>query len=276
MELVHDEIYDSSRLRSPAVEELSALWRYRGLIVQFITRSIKTRYKRSILGVVWTMLNPLLTMIVLTLVFSVAFRFPSIQNYAVYVLSGLIMWSFFSHATNTAMGEMIWSSSLLNRIYMPRSAFTVAAVGTAMVNLLISLAPLLIIALLFGVRLTPALLVLPFSILLLGLFALGVGLFLATAVIYFADMVPVYEVLLTIWMYATPIIYPVDFVPPQFSLLIKLNPMYYLLQVFRMPVYDGVLPDLKVWAIAAALAFGSILIGGYIFTSKANEFAYRV
>jgi ABC-type polysaccharide/polyol phosphate export permease len=194
----------------------------------------------------------------------------------VYVLSGLMAWNFFSHTTSAAMGEMIWSGGLLNRIYVPKSVFAVSAIGTGLVNLGISLIPLLVITLFLGVKITPAILVLPLSVLLLSTFALGVGLFLATAAVYFADMVPVYEVLLTIWMYATPIIYPVDILPEQLYWLFRLNPMLYLVQVFRQPIYEGTVPEWPVWAIAAGFSLAAFLIGGLVFTSKSNEYAYRI
>lgn len=269
------EIYDSSKRPHPLVEEFLSLLKYRDLVVQFTSRSITARYKRSIIGVAWTMLNPLMTMVVLTLVFSQVFRW-NVLYYPVYVLSGLIIWGFFSHTTSSAMGEMIWSGGLLSRIYVPKSVFAVSAIGTGLVNLGLSLIPLLLIALVLGVRFTPALLVLPLSVLLLAVFSLGIGLILATAAVYFADMIPVYEVILTIWMYATPIIYPVEIVPPRLLWLFHLNPMLYLLQTFRDPIYRGTIPELHVWLIAAGSAILVFLVGGLIFTSKSNEYAYRI
>jgi ABC-2 type transport system permease protein len=269
------EVFDSAVRPHPLVEEIKALVKYRDLIVQFISRSIKTRYKRSFLGVIWTMLNPLLTMIVLTLVFSQIFRF-SIKNYSVYVLSGLVMWIFFSASTNSAMGEMLWSGSLLGRIYVPKSVFSVSAVGTGLVNLLLSLIPLFLIAIVLQVKITLAILVMPLSILLLAIFALGVGLLLSTAVVYFADMMPVYEVILVIWMYTTPIIYSIDIIPENIRWLFKLNPLYHMLILFREPLYNGVVPGLSTWLISAGFALTALTLGGVIFTSKSNEYAYRI
>jgi ABC-type polysaccharide/polyol phosphate export permease len=268
------EVYDSAHRPAPLVEEIRALVKYRELIRQFISRAIKTRYKRSVLGVLWTMLNPLLTMVVLTLVFSQLFRF-SVDNYPVYVLCGLVMWNFFSNSTNSAMGEMLWSGNLLGRIYVPKSVFSVSAVGTGLVNLLLALIPLLIIALILHVKVTAAILVLPLSIFILAIFALGIGLLLSTAVVYFADMMPVYEVLLVIWMYATPIIYPIEVVPEQLAWLIKLNPLYYMLTLFRQPIYEGSIPALSTWLIGTGFAVIALILGSLVFTSRANEFAYR-
>jgi ABC-type polysaccharide/polyol phosphate export permease len=270
-----DEIYDSSQRPHPLIEELIALLKYKELVVQFVSRSIKTRYKRSVLGVVWTLLNPLLTTIILTIVFSSVFRFQ-MEHYAVYVLSGLLTWNFFSSTTSAAMGEMVWSGNLLSRIYVPKSVFAVSAIGTGLVNLVFSLIPLILIAVFLRVPIRPALLVLPIAIVLLSLFALGVGLLLATAAVYFADMVPVYNVLLTIWMYATPIIYPIEVVPPHLAWILKLNPLYYLLETLRKPLFEGVTPDFQTWLIAAGSAFLALILGGLIFTAKSDEYAYRV
>lgn len=269
------EVYDTANRPNPLVEEALALVKYRELIRQFVSRSIKTRYKRSVLGVLWTLLNPLLTMIVLTIVFSAVFRFE-VENYSIYVLTGLIAWNFLSSSTAGAMGEMLWSGSLLGRIYIPKSVFSVSAVGTALVNLLLSLIPVFLISLVLGIRFTPALLVMPFSILIMTVFALGIGLTLSTAAVYFADMVPVYDVFLTIWMYATPIIYPLEILPEQFEWLVWVNPFYYIVTLFREPLYNGTVPDLNVWLIASGFALLSILIGSYIFTSRSNEYAYRI
>ncbi len=270
------EVYDSSRRPHPLVEEFLALVRYRELIVQFVSRNIKTRYKRSVLGVVWTMLNPLLTMIVLSIVFSRLSRAP---NYPVYILTGLVAWNFFSGATRDAMGEMVWSGSLLNRIYVPKSVFVVSAAGTGLVNLGLTLIPLLLIVLVLGVPLRPALLVLPFSIVTLAVFALGMGMLLATAAVYFADMLPVYDVILQIWFYASPIIFTqemLDLLSPRVAWLFTLNPLYYMIRLFRAPIYEGVVPSWQAWAISAGVALVTFIAGGLVFTAKSHEYAYRL
>jgi len=270
-----DEYYDSAQRPFPALEEILALIKYRELIRQFVSRSIKTRYKRSVLGILWTLLNPLLTMVVLTIVFSQLFRF-SVENYPIYVLCGLVVWNFFSSVTNGAMSDMLWSGNLLGRIYVPKSVFAVSATGTGLVNLFLSLIPVFAIALILGIRITPAILVMPFAILILAIFSLGVGLILSTAAVFFADMEPVYSVLLTIWFYATPIIYPVEVIPEQFQWLIRLNPLYYMLAIFRDPLYLGTVPDLSYWLISTSFALLLVIVGAYVFTSKSSEYAYRI
>jgi len=273
--LQSDEYFDSASRPSPIVEEILALIKYRELVYQFVSRSIKTRYKRSVLGVFWTLLNPLLTMIVLTIIFSQVFRF-SVDNYPIYVLCGLVIWNFYSNATSGAMSDMLWSGSLLGRIYIPKSVFAVSAIGTGLINLLISLIPVFIIALVLRVQITPAILVMPFSVFLLAIFSLGFGLTISTAAVFFGDMEPVYNVLLMIWFYATPIIYPIDVIPEQFQWLIRFNPLFYFLTIFREPLYNGTVPDLSFWVISSLLALGMLVIGAYTFTSRTNEYAYRI
>jgi ABC-2 type transport system permease protein len=269
-----EQIYDSAQRRHPLVEELLILIQYRDLLRQFIISSIKVRYKRSLLGIIWTLLNPLLTMLVLTLVFSNVFRI-TIQHYPAYALSGLIIWNFFANTTSISMQGLISSGGLLNRIYVPKSIFTVSAIGSELINLTLSLIPLFAIALVIGMKIEPAVLVMPLAVILLVIFALGVGLILATAAVYFADIVPFYSVILTLWMYSTPIIYPPEILPSQFAWILKFNPMYYFVMLFRRPLYEGTVPPLNEWLLGALFALSAFIIGGLIFTAKSKEYAYR-
>jgi ABC-type polysaccharide/polyol phosphate export permease len=270
------EVYDTAQRPSPAAEELAALIRYRDLVPQLVARSIKTRYKRSFLGVAWTMVNPLLTMLVLTFVFSQLFRYPS-ADYALYVLSGLLAWNFFAQTTTAAMGDLIWSGGLIGRISLPKSVFAVSAVGTGLVNLLLALAPYAVIAALAGGDvLSPALLLLPLAIVFLAMFALGVGLTVSSLAIYFADVMPTYEVLLTVWFYLTPIIYPVELLPPAVAAVLRFNPMFYLVTVFRSILVDGRQPSVEATLAAGASSLVMLVFGWWTFTRKAREYAYRV
>jgi len=268
-------LYDSARRPPPFVEEFLALLRYRDLVAQLILRNVKARYKRSILGVAWTMINPLLTMLVLTLVFSAVFRFPT-RQYALYVLSGLLAWNFFAQTTVAAMGDLIWSGGLIGRIYLPKSAFAVSAIGTGLVNLLLALVPFAIIAVAVGGPIRPAFLLLPIPILCLAGFALGIGLALSTAAVYFQDVMPMYEILLTAWLYLTPVIYPIDLVPPAVQAVLRWNPMTYLVGLFRSVVYDGQAPRPDALLAAVVISLVTLLAGWWVFSRRAREFAYHV
>ncbi len=267
-------VYDSSRQGHPALEELRELLRYWNLLIQFVRRNIVVRYKRSVLGIAWTMLNPLGTTLIMTIVFSQVLGGG--YQYAPYVLSGLIGWNFFAQATSDAMSNLIWGEGLLRRIYIPRTIFAVAAVGTGIVNLVFSLVPLLVIMLVSGLPPKPIILLLPIPTLFLAMFALGIGLVLSTIAIYFADMAQMYGIVLTAWMYLSPVIYQINVVPEQYAWIVKLNPMYYLLELFRMPIYYQRLPTPGDFLIAAVIACLTLLFGWWFFTWKADEFAYRI
>lgn len=268
-------IYDSAQRPHPALEELQEIWRYRDLIVQLVRRDIVSRYKRSVLGVGWTMLNPLGTTLILSLVFSQVFGYG--RTYPAYVLSGLVVWLFFAQTTVAAMQQLVWGGALLHRIYLPKTAFAISAIGTGVVNLLLSLVPLLILMLVTGVPLRPSVLFLPVSLLLLMAFALGVGLLLSTVAVYFADVADMYNIFLVAWMYLTPVIYPEEIIPAQFRWwLFNLNPMYHLIKLFRLPFYFGQVPSPVRLASAAIVALGTLLIGWIVFSRQADEFAYRV
>ena len=268
-------IYDSAERKWPIVYEATELIRYRELMFQLISRNIKTRYKRSALGIVWTMLHPLMMMVVLTLAFSSVFR-VAVPNFAVYVLSGLLLWNFFSQTTNSAMSELLWGGTLLHRIYIPRGIFAATAVGTGLVNLLLSLPALFVVMAVTRMKFTVALLFVPIAILLTALFVMGVGLLLSTLVAYFADIFEMFQILLMSWFYLQPIMYPISIIPDSLRWLIAINPMYYFLVIFRAPVYDGRLPSIREFGLAALIGIGTLTIGWLTFTRKAEELAYRI
>ncbi len=268
-------IYDSAVYQWPVLVEARELLRYRDLLYQLVERNIKTRYKRSMLGLLWTVLNPLLMMSVLTLVFSHVFRI-TVPNYPVYALCGLVLWNFFAQTTSGAMSELIWGGSLLQRIYLPRAIFAASALLTGLVNLLLSLIPLFILMLVTGTPIKPALLFLPVPLILITLFAMGMALFLSTLAAYFTDVVEMYQVALTAWLYLTPIIYPKEIVPERYRVFLNLNPMYHLLEVFRAPIHLGVLAGPKTLAVATLVAVLTFGFGWWFFTRKADEIAYRI
>jgi ABC-2 type transport system permease protein len=269
-------VYDSAQRRSPALEELREAFRYRNLIVQMTRRDILTRYKRSVLGVAWTMLTPLGTMLVLTIAFSRAFGISE-KGYAAYALSGLMAWIFFSQTTNAAILHLVWGGSLLKHIYIPRTVFALSAAGTGLVNMIISLIPLTVVMLITGVQLKWTILLLPIPILFLAMFSLGLGLLISTIAIYFADVSEMYQVVLTAWMYLSPVIYPERILPEVYRVWIaRFNPLYHLIRLFRAPIYDGRVPELSEFAISGGIALITLLLGWLVFSRKADEFAYRV
>lgn len=267
-------VYDSAALRVPFLHEMRELFKYRYLLWNLVSRDLKVRYKRSVLGFLWAMINPLLTMAVLVVVFTRLFRFE-VENYPLYVLSGLLIWNLYSRGTAVAMRSVLDSSTTRKKIYIPASVFIAAAIGSALVNLLFALFPLLILCIVMGVPPTVTWFLLPIPILQTALFTFAVGTIVAALVVFFADMLDIYEVLLNAYFYLTPIIYPVGILPPLFATLEQLNPLYHFMDLFRASLTQGTLiaPDRIVLPTLAALIL--MAIAWSLFTRLSDEFAYR-
>lgn len=270
-------IYDSAATSNPALEELKEIWNYRNLIYQLTRRDILARYKRSLLGVAWTMLNPLGMMLVLTIAFSEIFRFKTQYSYAAYVLSGLMVWNFFSQTTTAAMVNLVWGGGLLHRIYVPRTSFALAAILTGVVNFLFSLVPLIIVMLITRAPVRLPILLFPIPLLLVACFSLGIGLIISTFAVYFPDVSEMYAIAVLGWMYLTPVIYPENILPQAYAFWVThLNPMYYMVKLFRTIVYLGQVPAWNDVLPAVVIALLALVLGWFIFTKKAGEFSYRI
>jgi ABC-type polysaccharide/polyol phosphate export permease len=270
-------IYDSAKRTRPAIDELREVYNYRNLIQQLVRRDILTRYKRSVLGIAWTLLNPLGMMLVLTLAFSQIFRFATVHGYPAYVLSGLLPWNLFSQATTAAMVNLIWGGGLLHRIYIPRASFAIAAIGTGLVNTILATIPLLLVMLITGVPIRISIIFLPVPLLLLSAFSLGLGLLISTVAAYFPDVSEMYQILLSAWFYLTPIIYPADILPEAYGYWITmLNPMFHLVNLFRIPTYYGRFPTLGELIPGLVISTVMLVIGWWAFSNKSDEIAYRI
>jgi ABC-2 type transport system permease protein len=232
-------------------------------------RDIKVRYKRSVLGIAWTMLAPLLNMITMTIVFSALLK-AAISNYPVYFLSGALFWNFVAQSTSSAALQTNDANEIARRTYVPRSAFLVASVGVALINLCLSLVPLVVIVIATGFPLHATWLFLPVSILIGATFAAGVGLFLFTFASRFSDVREMYLVLIQVWFFLTPIVYHISIVPSKYRWPIWLNPMYYMVQTFRMPIYEGRIPSGQVLATSSVIAL-VVFISGWIYFSRRTD-----
>lgn len=246
-------------------------FQYRELLRQLVTRDIKLKYRRSFLGYLWSVLNPLLIMMVMAYVFSNLFRFG---NSPVYILTGLIMFNFMSEATSMAISSITSNGPLIKKTYVPKYIFTVSKVTSSLVNLLLSMVALWIMLLITGVKLTPWFLVFPFVVLALYVFCLGLGLFLAQAAVFFRDIQYIYGVLITAWMYLTPIIYPLELLKDRFLLNIVMywNPMTYYVTLFRDSVMDGKMSEPYLIYGGIAFAFAFLALGMWSFLRNQDKF----
>jgi len=267
-------IYDSAAVRVPFIHELTELYRYRYLLLNLISRDLKVRYKRSVLGFFWAMVNPLLTMAVMVVVFTSIFN-RSVEHYPIYLLSGILLWRFFASGTSLAMRSVLSNSSLSKKIYVPASIFVASSIGSALVNLLFSLLPLLLIALLTGIRPDLAWLFLATPILLIGLLAFGIGCIVAALAVFFADMLDIYEVLLNAFFYFTPIIYPAAMLPEILQRLQQYNLMHLLIDSFRMALIEGQLPAPGNMLLAVSGVALFLVAGWSFFTRLADQFPYH-
>ncbi len=265
--------YDSARRHPRWIEEAGNLWRYRGLVHELVIRDIKVRYKRSVLGLVWTMLAPLLNMIALTLVFSALLK-TTISNYPAYFMAGQIFWSFFAQTTGSAASQTQASNDLAKRMFVPRSVFIASALGGGLVNLVLSLVPLVLILAVTGFPFHPTWAFLPVSIFILALFTAGIALLLFTLTSRFADVREMYAVIVQTWFFLTPIVYEPSIVPFRYRVWLSLNPMYHLIQVFRKPIYDGVLPSLELVVVSLAFSVVVLVTGWVYFCHRTDKMAY--
>lgn len=251
------------------------LLRYRDLVRNLVARDLKVRYRRSALGFLWTMLQPLLTMLVLTAVFSAVFRFD-IPHYPVYALAGIMFWNFFSQSITASMNSLRGNASLFTKVPVPKEVFPVATVIAGVVNLCLALVPLLGILLATGQPIRPAILFLPVAILLAALFTLGAGLLLSPLAVFFHDTVEMVGVSLTLFMYLTPLFYPMDIIPDRYRWAVRFNPIRSVLEVFRDPIYYGKVPPLSHLTVAVTITFLALAVGAVAFRRSSDRIAFYV
>lgn len=261
----------SADTHTTLVEEWRDIGAHGHLLFNLVYRDLTVRYKRSVIGFFWTMLNPLLLMLIFVVIFSHLFRFE-LPHYETYFLSEYLPWTFFAQTTITSMQSMNWNGALMKRVRVPKSIFALASTLSGIVNLFLSYVPLVLIMLIVRMPLRPALLFLPVSFAILAVFAFGISLLLSSVSVYFVDVREMYAVSLTALMYMSPIIYPIAIVPVRFQRVIALNPLLYLLQIVRDPVYSGTLPSASYLGIATAAAVAAFLIGWTVFRRLSRGF----
>ncbi|HET9751435.1 MAG TPA: ABC transporter permease [Myxococcales bacterium] len=250
---------------------LGELLHFRQLIVLLVVRELKVRYKRSIFGILWTMLNPLLLMVVYTVVFATIMRSPQ-RNFAVFLLSALLPWLFFSVAVLQGLNSVLTNQELIRKVRIPQAVFPLSVVGSNLVNFVLSFAPLFLLMAVLRQPFTAALLFLPVGMVLLTVFTSGVTLLFATFTVFFRDVRHLAEVALQMLMYLSPVFYDLQMLGQHdawwfraFRVFLRFNPLWYLLELVRDPVYYGHLPPLKIIAIAAGSALAALLAGFSVF-----------
>ena len=241
------------------------------LLRTLVGKDFKLKYRRSVLGVLWSVLNPLLMMVVLTAVFSFMFRFD-IENYPLYLILGTILFGLMSGATTSAMLSIVEAAPLLKKIRVERAIFPMEKVIFELVNFTISLVAAALVMLYFQVIPTPALLLLPFLLLCILMFSLGIGLLLSSLAVFFRDVIHLWGVVITAWTYATPLFYPMSMLDPWMQDIMNWNPMYHYVSYFRDIVMYGTIPSATEHAIIFGCGAAILIIGFVVFRKLEKKF----
>jgi len=247
----------------------------RELIWALAMKELNVRYKRSALGFFWALLNPLLMMIIYTMVFSTIMRF-SVPYYSIFLISTLLPWTFFSQSLSYAAESVVGNGELLKKVHVSKAVFPIAAVLSNVINFLFSMVPLILLLIVFQFPFhwTWFYFVVPFMSLVF--FALGCSFFFAMANVYFRDMAHILQVILSAWFYLCPVLYSLDFIPEQYRIWFRLNPLLYPLNGFRLAIYYGLLPSPQSMAASLAGGLAALWIGYALFRRYQDSLVYYV
>ena len=251
--------------------------KYQFLLVQLVSRDFKVKYKRSFLGVIWSLLYPVLTMAVMAIVFTNMFRLsmPGV-NYLVYLMTGLVIFNYFSEASNLAMSSVVANFGLINKVYIPKYIFPLSKCLFVGINFLLTLIPLYILILITGTGLNVYHLLLPFVVICLFLFTIGIGFILSAVSVFLRDMFYIYGVVITLLQYMTPIMYDFALIPEHLKFIFKCNPLFWYIDFAREIILYGQIPDFNVWICCLGFSIGILFLGMFIFKRNQDKFIYYV
>lgn len=251
---------------------LQGFWRYKDLLKQLVLRDLKLKYRRSFLGYLWSVLNPLLTMIVMAVVFSTMFK-GSVENYPLYLFTGQMLFNYMNNSTHQALGAIVGNAPLLKKTYVPKYIFTFSKITSGLIDLFFSMGALIIIMVVTHSRFSVYNLLFPFVFLQVYAFCMGLGLFLSQANVFFRDIQYIYNAITTAWVYLTPIFYPIERLSPEVSWFVThCNPMYFYIGQFRAIIYYRCLPDLSLIVSGCLTAAIMLIFGTWTFFRKQDQF----
>lgn len=249
--------------------------KYHSLLKELVVRDIKVKYKSSILGMLWTVMNPLLMMMVLTIVFSHLFKM-NIKNFPVYILVGNIIFNFNAEASTQGLNAIVWNAPLIKKVYIPKYLFPLASVTSGLVNFAFSFVALIIVMIFTKAQFHVTILTIWIPLLYLFMFTLGLSLILCTLNIFFRDIQHLYSVVVTAWVYLTPLFYSIDIVPEHIRSLIMLNPLYHFVAFFRQIIMQGTFPSIQSNFLCGGMGLGMLVLGLLIFKSKQDKFILHI
>lgn len=245
---------------------------YKYLLQNLISRDIKVKYRRSVLGVLWSLLNPLLTMLILSAVFQRVFRYQ-IDNFPLYLISGQVLFSFFNEATSGGIFSIVMASSLIKKVYIPKYIFPLEKVLFGFVNLGFSIPAILIMMIVYRVPLSWTMLLFPVPLLAFLIFTIGYSLIISAYCVFFRDLQHLHSVLLTAWMYLTPIIYPLETLEGSWIYYVaRINPLTWYVEYFRNVLIYATMPTLTQNLVCFGYGAVFMLLGLLVFRKKQDKF----
>lgn len=266
--------------RKALMKDVRSMKRYKYLLYDLVTKDIKTKYRRSVLGVLWSVLNPLLMMLVLTAVFSNIIRVEVPGGFPLFYLTGYIMFNFVSEASNFSLYTITSAAPLIKKVYLPKFIFPLEKCIFSFVNMLFSLIAFVAVFFFFAFRgdVTPSvtMLMFPIAMILLFVFTQGLCFMLSSLVVFFRDVGHIWGIFLTVWMYASPIIYPISLVPEWLGNIIRLNPLYYYIDFFRNVMIYGAVPSASDVLVCIFYALAMFLVGTVVFRKSQDKFVLYI
>lgn len=254
-----------------AIGAVQTFMDYLDFLKELVKKDFKKKYYKSVLGILWTLLNPLLMMVVITVVFSTLFK-RNIPYYPVYYMIGYIFYNFAMGATRISLTSVVGNSNLLRKIFVPKYMFCVSSVLVQFITMLFSLIPLFGVMVVYQVPLTKYCLLFPIALVYIFLFTLGLSLILSAYAVFFRDLNHLYGIVTTLWMYVTPIFYPISIIPQQFLFLWDLNPLYIFISIARDLLMNGSMPSERMLLAATCYSVLTFVTGLVVFHKKENNF----
>lgn len=253
------------------VKIMYVLVKYRFLIKQLVNRDFKTKYKRSVLGVGWSLLYPILLMVVQYVMFSTIFR-SNIENYPVYLLSGSVLFTFFTDSVSAGLMAIVGNSSLITKVYVPKYIYPVSKVLSTSINLFLSMIPLFMVVLITGESITKACLLIPYVFLCILIFCIGMSFLLSASMVFFRDTQFLWSVAAMLWMYATPMFYPASIIPQRWSIILTANPMYHYISFLRTILMKGISPNVMEYVYCMGFSLLILAAGVWVYKKTQNKF----
>lgn len=245
--------------------------KYRPLIHELVGRDLKVKYRRSFLGYIWSILNPLMMMALQTIIFSYMFR-SDVPNFPLYLICGNTLFTFFSETTSMGMNSIVQNAALIKKVYIPKFIFPLSRAVSCFVTMTFSFAAVILVMIITRSPFYWTILLCWLPLLFLFIFSCGLALLLSALTVYFRDMQHLYGILVMGWMYATPLFYPVEALPEYLLPIMKLNPLYHYINLFRNLVMYGNIPGPNTWVANIASAIVSLALGLWAFRKLQKNF----